>query len=145
MSVRVGDYRSLEPPTPAPNDVQADGTRDLGRGLPGRFGTPHAALLSDAAGEPAQLRLTSVAPGAPVTLVLGVAPADLPFKGGTLVPTPDLLVGLLHADLDGQLGLPAARLAELPGSLVLYLQFWVLDPSGPQGFSASNALMLLAG
>jgi hypothetical protein len=72
--------------------------------------------------------------------VLGFTNSSVPFKGGTLVPSPDVLIGPFPLDGAGSLVLSAPWPAGLPGAFSTYLQEWIVDPAGPVGFAASNAL-----
>jgi hypothetical protein len=79
------------------------------------------------------LYLSGQLPQAPTWVVLGVDLLEAPFKGGVLVPTPDLLIVYSSSwlQMPVPLGLPAFG---------FNVQYWIQDPSGPAGFSASNAL-----
>jgi hypothetical protein len=72
-------------------------------------------------------------------LALGLQRIDAAVFGGALVPSPDVLV-LLVTD---SLGAAAAGLP-LPPSVAagidVFGQAWLLDPAGPQGLLATNAL-----
>jgi len=81
-------------------------------------------------------------PGASSWFVLGLDAIDAPFKGGTLVPAPTLLAPLVP-DAQGALDLVFPWIA-IPAGLELYIQAWIQDPGGPKGWSASNALQLVA-
>jgi FG-GAP repeat len=114
---------------------------DLGHALSAASGPP--ALLGGGSllpGQPLQLTVQCGAPGAGAVLVAGFGQALLPFKGGILVPTPDLLLALA---LDGAGGavLAAAWPAGVPSGTSFVLQAWVTDASGPAGYSASNGLL----
>ena len=69
-------------------------------------------------------------------------PANVPFLGGTLVPLPDLIV-LLTTNFRGEINLPYTWPSGFPPGFPMYLQYFVEDPSGPRGFSASNAVRLI--
>lgn len=71
-------------------------------------------------------------------LVAGTTEANLPFKGGTLVPAPQVLMPFAVGPT-GVLGLPFTWPATLPGESIS-LQFWIHDAGASQGLSASNAL-----
>jgi hypothetical protein len=86
------------------------------------------------------LALTGALPASAVHLVVGVAVAELPFKGGVLVPTPDLVLSGLPTDAAGSFTLQTDWPAGAPSGLVLLFQSWVQDAGGPQGFAATNAL-----
>ena len=76
----------------------------------------------------------------PAVLVVGLTTAFLPFKGGTLVPSPDLLVVGLVTDSDGALAFDTLVPAGLPAGLTVFHQAWIQDPASPTGVDASNAL-----
>jgi len=108
---------------------------DLGGALAGRGGAPMLAIDgAPVAGSPLVMTLTGAAPSAPVFLVGGVTVANLPLKGGVLVPGP------LGSGPAGSLLLASAFPAGFPSGTLLVLQAWVADAGGPAGFAASNAL-----
>jgi hypothetical protein len=72
--------------------------------------------------------------------VVGFSGLFAPFKGGTLVPKPDLLLGPFPTSGAGQLVLPGTWPAGLPGLLTFWFQAWIQDPAGPVGFAASNGV-----
>jgi len=90
---------------------------------------------------PLRVDLTGAVPGSPVWMVLGFTRADLPFAGGTLVPSPDKLVGPFPISLQGSLSVETALPETLPDGVEIYMQAWMSDASGPFGLSASNALL----
>jgi len=114
---------------------------DLRNGLAGVAGVPvltgSGTLIG---GDPFALELAAAAPLSTATLFLGVSQIDAPFKGGVLVPAPDLLVGGLSTDAAGALTLGASWPTGVPSGAILYYQFWIADPVGPKGLSASNGL-----
>lgn len=114
---------------------------DLGLALAGTSGAP---ILEGAGpftgGSTATLTLTQAAPSAAVALILGVQPANLPFLGGTLVPTPDLLLFGLGTDGAGTLVLAGPLPAAVPSGVTIFFQAWITDSAGPMGYSASNGL-----
>jgi YVTN family beta-propeller protein len=88
--------------------------------------------------------LAHARPLAPVYVVAGLSAINVPFKGGFLVPSPDVLVFGLFTDGFGALELPAALPPGLPPGLTLLLQEWIADPLGPQGYAASPAISATA-
>jgi hypothetical protein len=113
---------------------------NLGFGLAGVAGVPELVVTGTLqAGDPLNLALTSAAPLAPVSLVVGLSQALLPFKGGTLVPAPDALVLGLATGAGGGLAL-ASPAPALPSGTTLVLQAWIADAAGPKGFAASNGV-----
>ncbi len=76
-------------------------------------------------------------------LGLGLARVDVPVLGGTLVPSPDALL-LVAGDATGGSGVASAFPANVPAGLQVFAQAWLLDATGPQGFTATNALECIA-
>jgi hypothetical protein len=116
--------------------------RDLGNALAGASGTP--ALTGTGIVQPGQLvglSLTDAAPSAPAALFLGFSPAYVPFKGGVLVPSPDLIITGLSTSPTGSLLLNSTLPPNTPVGFAFLAQFWVVDAGGPAGFSASNAMV----
>jgi hypothetical protein len=118
---------------------------DLGHALGGTLGLPQlVGLGTAAAGEIIKVQLDDGAPGAPATLVVGFSGLGAPFKGGVLVPDPSppgLLLPLVVGGA-GRIVLFTTLPAGFPAGLTLRLQYWIVDPVGPEGFSASNGLLL---
>ena len=113
---------------------------DLGLGKAGSAGVPQLTAVGRlAAGSDNQLDLSGAKASATATLVFGLSQIDAPFKGGTLVPQPLLLVTLATGPA-GTLLLPFVFPAGVPAGLPLYFQIWVQDPGASFGLSASNAL-----
>jgi hypothetical protein len=117
---------------------------NLGLGLSGTSGIP---VLTGAgylqATSPIALSLAQAKPFALAPLVVGIANLSAPFKGGTMVPTPDLVFPLF-TDFFGAGGFGGAWPAGVPSGLQLFFQWWVQDPAGPKGFAASNAVQAAA-
>ncbi|MFO1078786.1 MAG: hypothetical protein U1E73_13775 [Planctomycetota bacterium] len=83
-------------------------------------------------------------PGNSVAVLgLGFARGDQPLLGATLVPIPTATV-LLLASSTGAAQLAFPWPAGMPAGLTVYAQAWLVDPSGPQGWTASNALQATA-
>jgi hypothetical protein len=113
----------------------------LGAGLAGSLPAPFlfgAGTLQ--AGSPATLGLNGALAGAGPLLIAGLSALSAPFKGGTLVPQPQVIVPLPPVDGNGHSVLLFHWPAGLPASTTLYLQAWHADAGGPAGFAASNAL-----
>ncbi|HEX5011207.1 MAG TPA: hypothetical protein VFY71_12490 [Planctomycetota bacterium] len=118
--------------------------KDLGFGLAGTTGTPALAGSGDLVGnDPVSLTLTGARANAKALLVVGLSGLFAPFKGGTLVPDADFILGPFPTDAAGTLVLPGTWPTGLPGLLVLYFQVWIQDPAGPAGFAASNGVSCL--
>ena len=113
---------------------------NFGQGLAGTLGTPK--LLGTGLLFPnkvVKLRLQNVPGGLTAALIAGLANLSAPFKGGVLVPSPSIIVTPLITTPAG-LTLSAAWPGPFPSGVDLYFQFWIADPAGPAGFSASNAV-----
>jgi hypothetical protein len=115
---------------------------DVQQGLAGTLPQPPelSATGTLLAGSPVKLLLAEAAPLAPAALVIGLSQLGLAFKGGTLVPNPDLLLGGFVTDASGGLVLASTWPAGLPAGTNLWFQAWIADAGGPHGFAASDAL-----
>lgn len=112
---------------------------DLGAGLAGTAGVPSlVGTGSLVGGQPVVLTLTGAATFSPATMVVGLSVLGLPFKGGTLVPFPDLLLPL-QSDGLGSVTFGVSWPLGVPPQTAISFQYWIVDPGGPLGFSASNA------
>ncbi len=116
--------------------------QDIEEGLPGIFGQSN--LWGDGtllAGDPVTLQLFGTIPNATTWLVVGFSYLGGPFKGGTLVPNPDLVLSGFTTDGNGILILPATWPAGVPSAFEVFFQGWYEDFTGPVGFAASNGLL----
>lgn len=118
------------------------GWTDLGSGLAGVFGVP----VLTPQGNPVpgtQLRLvaTLLPFGSSTTLVTGFSTAYAPFKGGTMVPAPDLVLAGLPAPA-GTAIFGFTFPAGIPSGTQAAFQFWTADAAGPKGYSATNCEQL---
>ncbi|HEX5009457.1 MAG TPA: hypothetical protein VFY71_03575 [Planctomycetota bacterium] len=73
-------------------------------------------------------------------IVVGLSAINAPFKGGVLVPAPDLLVPGLPTGPYGSFTLSAAMPSPLPSGLTLVVQGWIVDPAAVKGLSATQAI-----
>ncbi len=114
---------------------------DLGKALAGTQGEPSLSglgtLLPDTL---VALRVTAANASSATSLVVGTTLQSAPFKGGTLVPTPDLIISGLITDVDGDLLLPATWPSGFPSGFETFFQAWVVDPEAPKGLAATNGL-----
>lgn len=114
---------------------------NLGGGLAGTLGTSTLSGSGTlAGGTTAGLNLSGASRGEAASLVLGLAQLNVPFKGGTLVPQPDVIIDGLVTDSNGNLALSGTWPNGVPAGVATYFQFWVSDTGGPQGLSASNGV-----
>jgi DNA-binding beta-propeller fold protein YncE len=119
--------------------------QNLGLALAGTHGEPIATGSGTlAAGSLLALTLQDARANSAASLIVGSSAVNLPFKGGTLVPSFDLLVAGLNTGGAGQVLLAAPMPAGLPSGFGLWFQWWISDPAGPKGFASSNALKATA-
>ena len=114
---------------------------DRGNGLAGATGTPQlfgGGTLQP--NSPTTIGLTNAAPFTPAMRVIGLSEVNFPLLGGTLVPSSDLPLKLALTDAFGTLPLNVNWPVGIPAGVDLYWQYWVADPTGPQGWTASNGL-----
>jgi hypothetical protein len=143
------------PTTPGAFDTHLDGSTGLfvvkldlspwSNDGPGLAGTGGLLPVLSGSGtlqphSPGALHLVDAKPLSPCWLIVGVSKLSTPFKGGTFVPSP-LLVVPLATNAQGSLTLPwTAWPAGLSSGSKLWFQVWVADPGGPAGYAASNGL-----
>ena len=119
--------------------VPVDPWSDLAGAKAGSLGDP--LLTGDGTpmpGNQVTLELSNAVASSPAALVIGFSQSNLPLLGGTLVPSPDLLVEGLNTGsgtLTAQFNWPAS----LPGPET-YFQYWFLDLGVSGGVAASNAV-----
>ena len=114
---------------------------DLGLGLAGITGTPGLAGSGTLVGlSPVGLHLSGARPLAPVVIVIGFSQINAPFKGGTLVPSPDVLLFGFTSNGLGLLNLGGTWPSGFPSGTNIWFQQWITDAAGPLGYSATNGL-----
>jgi Tol biopolymer transport system component len=117
---------------------------NLGFGLSGANGLPQlSASGALVMGGTTTLQVSSAASTALGAMVFGLSNLALPVYGGVLVPSLDLLLAL-GTSASGQAQKVIAWPLGLPAGLSVYVQTWLLDASGTQGFAATNALTATA-
>jgi hypothetical protein len=89
---------------------------------------------------PGSIELRCAVQGGMSHLIVGLASLNAPFKGGTLVPFPDLIFPNIQVAPDGSVSVPFTWPTNVPIGASTYNQFWVDDVAGPAGYSASNGL-----
>jgi hypothetical protein len=114
---------------------------ELGGGLAGNFAPQLAGSGSLAANGAFTLSFTNLPPGTVGPLFVGFSLLGATFKGGTLLPTPDVIINLNSGP--GSLSIPASMPAGVPSNFSLYLQAWFPDAGAPQGASATNGEQLI--
>lgn len=114
---------------------------DLGFALPSST-TGHPIVLASGTPIPGQtlaFDLFNGAPSAAAALFVGITAIHAPFKGGVMVPNPDAVFIPLTTDAAGELPLSATWPLG-PGNYTFWAQYWIVDPTGPAGFTASTAV-----
>ncbi len=125
-----------------PDECQGSWT-DLGSALGGTHGDPLLEGTGTLIGnDPLTIALTNALESTTAYLILGLTQLNAPFKGGTLVPALDVAAFPLALPTGplGEIPINATWPAGIPGGFTTYYQYWILDPAGPVGFSASNAI-----
>ena len=90
-------------------------------------------------GTTAKLLLQGARPFAFAPLVIGIGQLNASFMGGVLVPTPDFLLPFTASGYGDAL-IQAEWPADVPSGASFWAQWWVQDPAGMMGYSATNAL-----
>jgi hypothetical protein len=126
---------------------ELDALVPYGTGTPGTGGVTPTLTLSGCteAGETMNLAIANGKPGALAVLFLGVAKAELPLKGCTLLTFPLLLQIGLPLGGTGSIGFPSTIPASLTVPVTFDMQAFVVDPGGPKGYSSTDATQLKLG
>jgi hypothetical protein len=114
---------------------------NLGSALPGAMGAPM--LVGTGTLQPGSfniLSLTSAAPNAPAALVLSTTSMPVQFAGGTFKAFPPVSVVSLTTNALGAIPMGFIWPAGVAPGITAYVQYAILDPTGPQGWALSNAL-----
>lgn len=114
---------------------------DLPVGVSGLNGIPGLAGSGTlVGGSPVGLHLSGARPLAPIVIVIGFSAINAPFMGGTLVPSPDVLLFGFTTNPVGLLNLGGTWPSGFPSGAQLWFQDWITDPAGAMGYSATNGL-----
>lgn len=113
----------------------------VGAGLAGTNGVPKlngAGTLQP--GSFVTTTVTGLRQNTVATLVVGLIPINVPFKGGIWVPSMDLLVPGIPTGVNGVIDLPSTWPIGIPSGFAFHEQYWLKDPAGVKGFASSNAI-----
>ncbi len=115
---------------------------DTGFALAGAVGAPYLMTFGPLTPDSiVDLSLAGALPGAPAVLVVGLSELYAQFKGGTLVPHPDVLLAGFVVEGDGGLALAAHWPPGVPGNTLIGVQWWIVDAGGPKGLASSNGVL----
>ena len=111
----------------------------LGFGLAGTFGVPALSVTYTGATDRLTLEWSQLLPDGLGLAIVGTEAHLLPFHGGYLVPSIDLLT-LTQADDSGRAAIDTTVDGSYPEGLSWFVQGWFLDAGGRAGCSASEGL-----
>lgn len=113
---------------------------DVGSAKAGLTGLPVLTGTGDLSANSAnQITLVNARPSSTANLVVGITTLGAPFKGGTMVPDP-ILVLALPTSAAGQTALPFTWPTGVPAGFPIWFQFWIEDAAASFGLAASNGL-----
>jgi hypothetical protein len=115
---------------------------DVGGGKPGT-GAQTPVLTGTGpltAGSSNSVDMSNALASSTTNVVLGISLLNVPFKGGTFVPSPDFLFLGLPVDGGGNSAIPFTWPGGIPAGTQFWVQHWVSDGGASFGFSASNGL-----
>lgn len=116
----------------------------LGGGTAGLAGLPRLTVEGALHNEtPLTVEAQHFLPFSPTFVVVGYSAIWQPFKGGTLVPSPDGLVSGPPTDISGRTAFSLEFPITLPPGFELIVQLWAPDVGGPAGFAATDAAWLV--
>ena len=114
--------------------------QDLGEALGGVSGEPRLGASGNrTANKPVTLSVANANASSQATLVFGFNLLLAPFLGGTLVPTPDIVVPMM-SNGNGEVEVTGVVPDGIPAMLDFYFQWWIEDGAAPSGLSATNGL-----
>ena len=91
------------------------------------------------ANTPFAFELFGAVPSDVAFAVVGASALNAPFKGGILVPAPDL-IRLRPVDTEGQASITGSWPPGIPSGAIAHVQWWFHDAGAVLGLAASNAL-----
>ena len=124
----------VPPPPPPGNDATIE---DLGGGLTGSHGAPRLGPVLDPVGGRTGVAVIDGPSMGRGWLVIGSSEAQVPFRGGTLVPSPDIVLAGVALDDHGAAFLETA----LPPGVTVVVQVWLVEPTSGTP-CATNGLLL---
>jgi arylsulfatase A-like enzyme len=86
-----------------------------------------------------EITLSQALPDAMAMLIVGAEHLSMYFKGGVLVPRPDLLLFMV-VPTEGTLTLTSRWPAGVPAGFPILFQYWIQDPGAINGWAGTNGL-----
>ncbi len=111
---------------------------NLGFAKSGSNGLPTLEVSYEASNNTLTFDVSHAPPGKPGTLFISLSQALLPFKGGTLVPAPELMLGAASTAA-GTVTLPLIVNFSFPDGVPLVMQAWFKDTAGT--VAATNGVL----
>lgn len=113
---------------------------ELGQALAGTHGEPSLTLAGPlTGGSTVEVALADALASAPCWAIAAVNELSAPFKGGILVPQPEVILPLVTTPV-GALDLSFTWPVGVPAGVPSWYQVWIQDPGAVLGFAASNAV-----
>jgi len=129
----AGYYRNETP-------ILADPLQDLRGALAGSKGLPvlgaNGTLQANA---PLGFFVANAKNSASTGFFVGLSAVNLPFKGGTLVPAPNIVL-TIPTDATGFYSIATTWPAGIPSGFMIWFQVWIADAAGVKGFASTNAI-----
>ncbi len=115
---------------------------DLGRGRGAPRGIPRLELSGRLfPGVEMSLDMFEGLRGGSALLFAGLSAGELPLSSGVLVPSPTVSIPL-PINADGTIHLKTAWPSGVPEGIHVFVQIWIDDPAGLDGFSSTNAQVI---
>ncbi len=129
----AGYYRNETP-------VHADPLQDLGGALAGVKGLPVLGASGTLQpGTPIAFFVANAKGSATTAFFVGLSAINLPFKGGTIVPAPNIVL-TIPTNPTGFYSLSTTWPSGLPSGFKLWFQVWIADPVAIKGVASTNAV-----
>jgi hypothetical protein len=120
--------------------VSSDPLQDVGNALAGVKGLPilnaNGSLI---AGTPIAFQVLNGKNNGQAAFFVGVSAINASFKGGVLVPAPDIVLPIV-LNSTGFFVLSATWPAGIPSGFKTWYQTWIADAAGIKGFAATNGI-----
>jgi hypothetical protein len=117
---------------------------DLGFAKAGTHGDPILSGTGDlVVGNPVSLDVSNAVANAPAIFVIGFTDQNLPYKGGVIVPSFDVIITGFVTDGSGAAQVSDNWPAGVPGGFDVFFQFLIADLGGFRKMAFTNALKIV--